>query len=200
MKIIIVVACIVLVSGFCFAGDQEGNLKWIENNIDSIFDSLKINEVASLEDTKIEIGAVQGEQAGFIKNKIIKFLDKNKRQDTGKQPIDKIFRVEQFATEIVYHENSYGFLNLQTGFQRENHINFNGWIEDESGKILISIKVNKTIADSLFIDNIPEIEKSPYSFTRGRTKNLALWNKVVEPVLVSGTVGLMVYLLFTVRS
>ena len=199
MKIIIAIFYIALVPIFCFPGDQDNNLEWIEKNIDSILDSIKISEITNLNNTKLEFGAVHGEQIGFIKNKIIKYLEEKKNQPNSERS-DKIFKVEQFNTEIVYQENSTGFLNLEIEYTRINYINFDGWIEDTNGKIFRSFKVKKTVTDSITVESISSLEKGPYSFTRGKTKNLAIWSTLIEPILIGGTVGLMVYLLFSVRS
>ncbi len=199
MKFIVVIFYIVAVPVFCFPGQQDNNLDWLEKNIDSILDSIEISEIISLNNTKFEFGAVPGEQIGFIKNKIIKYLEEKKNQPISETSVN-IFKVEQFNTSIVYQENSTGFLNLNTGYKRLNYIIFDGWVEDTNGKILKSFKVKKTVTDSLEVENISRLEQGPYSFTRGKTKDLALWNTVVEPVLISGSIGLLVYLLFSVRS
>lgn len=199
MKIVKILAFLVFFPYLCFSGNQRTNLQWVESNLAVLFDSLEISRQINLNDTKIEVGAVKGEQSGFIKNKIINYLEGSADQYFEQDSL-KIFRVEQFHTEIVYQQNSYGMLGLQSGYFRENHIEFKGWIENAEGKILKSIDVIKTVTDSLEADNIPFLDKSPYSFSKGRIQDLSLWSRVIEPLLVTSTIGVMVYLLYSVRS
>ena len=44
------------------------------------------------------------------------------------------------------------------------------------------------------------LEKSPYKFTKGKTKELSMWEEIVEPVMVFSSVAVIVYLFFSVRS
>ena len=174
------------------------NIEWIEKNVTSILDSINIAESISDRIVKIELGAVKGEKNGFIKSHLLSFLDVNSSKTVEKNFIN--LHIEQFNTTIVYEQNSDGFLNLGSSYIRKNRIELVGWLEEFESPIIKSFNVNKVFSEKLKIDNLQHIEKSPYSFTKGESKELSLWTSTIEPVLVGSSVAFIVYLFFSVRS
>jgi len=182
------------------ASENENNLTWIENNLNSIFDSLKIADHSTLENTELDFGKVNGDKFGFIKNQIIKYYDSEDINNHAKKD-SVLFRIEQFDIEIVYEQSSAGFLNLETKTVRKNTINLAGWIENKSNNSVIkSLNIYKTFSEKLTTNNISQLEESPYSFTKGETNELSLWVNIIEPAMVISSVAVVVYLFFSVRS
>lgn len=200
VKIIQLFIGLVVIPFSILAAEKENNLHWIENNLVSIFDSLKIAEFANVEDIELDFSRVRGEKFGFIKNQVIKYI--NTKKTTAPVNLDSIlFRIEQFDTRLVYQQSSTGFLNLGTEYTRENIVILSGWLEDKSeNRILRSLNIKKTFSEKLGSENFTELEQSPYNFTKGEKEELSIWAEIVEPALVISSVGIIVYLFFSVRS
>lgn len=181
-----------------FSQEPITNIEWIEKNLYSIFDSLNVKESVNDRIVKINFGVVKGEKRGFIKSKLLSYLT-HKIPD-GDQTNFINFHVEQFNIAIVYEQNSGGFLLFDTYYLRKNRITFIGWIEDFEDKPIQSFNINKVFSEKLNIDNLSQIEESPYSFVKGETKELSFWTNTLEPILVGGSISVIVYLFFSVRS
>lgn len=171
---------------------------WIESNLTQIFDSLQIKEIFENSNLTIRTTAVNEELSGFIRNFIIGYLKPAGLNNDNESK--RIMHIEQFETGIVYLQNSGGFLYLQTEVSRFNHILLKGWIEEQNEIILKPIEIHKTFSERDFTEDLSDAELSPYSFTKGKTKENSFWAEVVEPVLVVSTLSVMVYLFFSVRS
>ncbi|KAA3614155.1 MAG: hypothetical protein D8M58_18345 [Calditrichaeota bacterium] len=199
MKIQILIILTILLSLLSFAQEPAStNIVWIEKNINSILDSLKIEKSINGSTIEIKLGVVKGEKKGFIKNQVLSYL--SKKQSEKKLETFSKFHIEQFNTTIVYEQNSDGFLNLNTYYLRKNKITFSGWIEDSTSKTIKSFNINKVFSNELKIENLEQIEVSPYSFSKGEIKDLSFWTSTLEPILVGGSVAVIVYLFFSVRS
>lgn len=182
------------------AEENKSNLEWIESNLSSILDSLQISDFCDSENTTLDFGVIKGEQFGFVKSRIIEFLEENKNK-TSFQSDSILLRIEQFSTRIVYVQKSTGFLNLSTQYSRKNLIVLTGWLEDQTNnKILKSLDVNKIFVQKINADDFTSLEKSPYQFTRGTTEELSVWHKTIEPVMVVTSFAVIIYLFFSVRS
>jgi hypothetical protein len=181
-----------------YAEKQSPNINWIEKNLISIFDSLHIPAAVEQDSIIIQTGAVYGDEQTFIKGFVIKFLASRVSPDSQKKQV-KIFHIEQFVTDIVYLQRSSGFLYLQTDIDRINNIKFTGWIEDKKGTVLQSIDIQRKFVEKS-ISGESGLEKSSYSFSRGKTVELSLWTQIVEPVIVVSALTTMAYLFFKVRS
>jgi len=182
------------------ASENVNNLTWIENNLNSIFDSLGIAEYSDIRNTELEFGNVSGEKFGFLKNQLISYLN-SKSADSLLKNDSVLIRIEQFDIDVVYLENSQGFLNLETETVRKNDIKLAGWLESKTDhSVKKSLNVNKVFSEKLTTDNISELEQSPYRFTYGKTEEFSLWKSTIEPVMVFASVAVIVYLFFSVRS
>jgi len=184
-----------------FASENTANQAFIENNLFVTFDSLNIKSLGVSDTVNLDFGVVQGEQKGFIKNLLIRYMDQAVISSDGHANKSTI-RIEQFETTIVYEQNSSGFLGLETETVRQNNISISGWIEDfnHNKRTQKSITFNKTFTDTLETGNIENLESSPYSFTKGFMKEQTIWTEIVEPVFLFTSVATVIYLFFSVRS
>jgi hypothetical protein len=180
------------------AQSPQRNYDWIESNIIKLLDSLQVRESIGGKSFTINLGAVKGEQKGFIKNLLLKYFENNLSNRVGDST--PIIHIEQFKTGIVYEQKSYGFLNLGTNYLRQNNIVFNGWIENENSRPVKSFNINKIFKEEIEGYDFSTLEESPYHFTKGQTKDLSFWTCTLEPVIVGATIGVVVYLFFSVRS
>ncbi|MCB0283741.1 MAG: hypothetical protein KDF60_14235 [Calditrichaeota bacterium] len=181
------------------ASEDQNNLKWIENNLITVFDSLALKKIISKEEAaNIEFGVVSGEKKGFLKNTLIQWLEQGNPPEKLKSE-SKIY-VEQFNIRIVYQQEATGFLGLSTEYVRKNNIVLSGWIGNADGSKLKVLNINKEFSEKVKTDNLAELEESPYSFTRGNTQELSIWTSTIEPVMAISSVAIIVYLFFSVRS
>ena len=199
MKIVHFIIGLFFIPFFILASENENNLTWVENNLNSIFDSLKITKHSSLENTELDFGKVSGDKFGFIKNQVVKYFESKGTDHVKTDSV--LLRIEQFDIEIVYQQSSFGFLNLDTETVRKNTISLAGWLENKSNNSVIkSLNIKKTFSEKLTTNNISKLEESPYSFTKGNTYELSLWTNIVEPLMAVSSVAVIVYLFFSVRS
>ena len=200
MKIFNFIRGLFFIPFLILASENENNLTWIENNLTSIFDSLKIAEYADLDHSELDFKNIKGEKFGFLKNQVISYLaQKNSGGQGFKDSV--LIQIEQFDVAIVYEQSSQGFLDLETGTKRKNRILLAGWLETKSANPQrVSLNTKKTFVEKLTTDNFRQLEESPYTFTEGSTIEVSLWVNVVEPVMVSSAVAFLVYLFFSVRS
>lgn len=200
VKIIYYFLGLLLIPVLSSASNNVNNLQWIENNLVTIFDSVNVAGYSDLANTEFEFGSVYGDKFGFIESQLIKYFDAS-NSAVNHQEDSTLLRIELFDTGIVYVQKSTGFLNLETEYIRKNNITLTGWLENKKNhEILLSVDVNKTFSELLYADKFTELEKSPYSFTKGTTTELSLWQEVLEPVMVVTSVAVIVYLFYTVRS
>ena len=200
MKIFNFIQGLFFIPFLILASENENNLTWIENNLNSVLDSLQIAKYADLEHSELNLSNVKGEKYGFLKNHLIKYLS---GVATGHQRAadSVVIQIEQFDVAIVYEQSSQGFLDLETETIRKNRILLSGWLETKSeNPLIVSLNTKKTFSEKLATDNIRQLEESPYSFTKGMLTEASLWVNVVEPVMVSSAVAFLVYLFFSVRS
>lgn len=85
--------------------------------------------------------------------------------------------------------------------RRQVNLRFTGQLFDSvSGVVVKSIMTAKSYSDEIPYNDIEELELSSFSFTRGERTSYSDWDKIVEPVLVVGSVVIIVFLFFTQRA
>ncbi len=198
VKISKIVYLLLIIPMLSLAQSPQRNYDWIESNVIELLDSLQVKESIGEKSFTINLGAVKGEQKGFIKNLLLRYFENNLGNPVGDNA--PIIHIEQFNTGIVYEQKSYGFLNLGTNYLRKNNIVLNGWIENENSRPVRSFSINKIFKEEIEGDDFSTLEESPYRFTKGQTKDLSFWTSTLEPVMVGATIGVVVYLFFSVRS
>jgi hypothetical protein len=103
---------------------------------------------------------------------------------------------------VVIYSKPYekSFLN-EKFVQRKIKININGQLySSRSERILKAIKNKVEYADEIPYKTIAQIEKSNFSFCKGKREGYSIWDKLYEPALAIASVAIIVYLFFTQRT
>lgn len=73
-------------------------------------------------------------------------------------------------------------------------------IQPATGETIATGAVSRTAQDTVAVDLLPSLEQPGVRATQGKAPEGSLINRLVEPFVIIGSVGIMVFLLFHVRS
>ena len=100
----------------------------------------------------------------------------------------------------VYNEESLKLLGLNKKIRRELGLSLSGYVKDlGSGTIKSIFDSEKKFEDIISSSDISNLEKSPYTFTRGSFENKLKWTKYIEPGIVVASVSVLIYLFYSMR-
>jgi hypothetical protein len=69
-----------------------------------------------------------------------------------------------------------------------------------TGKILYTGTVRRSVSDTIAVDEIARVSASARHIATGDAPEATLWEKILEPAILTVSSGIAVYLFFTVRS
>jgi hypothetical protein len=70
----------------------------------------------------------------------------------------------------------------------------------EDGKILWATSKGSSFVDTVYVDDIPDLQLSSERIAKGVLPQRPLMEKFIEPFIIVGAAGVAVYLFFTIRS
>jgi hypothetical protein len=70
----------------------------------------------------------------------------------------------------------------------------------EDGKILWAKSKGASFVDTVYVDDIPDLQLSSERIAKGVMPQRSTMEKLIEPFIIVGAVGVAVYLFFTIRS
>jgi len=181
----------------------------------SIIDSLVISsiqeEFEAINDVQMDSLAIDVSEIEWEKGNYLKVLVGN----LATKKSFKVFRnynptssfqglvliINQFTTRIEYSKP------FEKSFLGKNYITRNFEVElkgqfysARTSEVIKAIEKETKYTDEPPYGDIVEIEKSAYSFTKGKREDYSFWEKIYEPVLVVASVGVVVYLFFIQRT
>jgi hypothetical protein len=71
---------------------------------------------------------------------------------------------------------------------------------DRDGRVRLSQEYSRQSLDTIAVDKIRVLEDPAYRFTRGDVPQGSYFDSLLTPLIILGSLGLAVYLLFSVRS
>ena len=195
-----------IVGGRIYAGEV--------NNI-NVIDSLVVVSITvqleTLQNEKddsiaIDVSELEWEKGNYLKILIGNLaLEKSFKVFRNYNPTSSfqglVLTINQFTTNIDYTKP------FEKSFLGKNYVSRR--IETDLRGQFFSARtkeVKKVIDEKAqYTDDIPysilsEVEKSNFSFSKGKREDYSFWEKIYEPVLVIASVAVVVYLFFTQRT
>jgi len=102
---------------------------------------------------------------------------------------------------VVYGESfSDGFLSARKSERRIDLAVHMTATRNDDGKILWAKSKGASFVDTVYVDEIPELQLSSEHIAKGIMPHRPLMEKLIEPFIIVGAAGVAVYLFFTIRS
>ena len=112
-----------------------------------------------------------------------------------------VLEIIKFAVDVTYSRSPNDRDSDQEYVNRKIVVQLSGQIYDvPTTKILQAVNATKSYGDVVPYRDIKKLEKSPYSFTRGKRGEYTHWEKWIEPIIVVTAVAVAVFLFYTIRT
>ncbi len=111
-----------------------------------------------------------------------------------------LFHIEQVDISFKYEKTQSNTIGYDDGLYRHLTVVVTGWIEDYLKNQKKPLKLKKQKKDIIEAHRIDKMETDHYSFVRGQKQPGSLWQVMVEPVIVIGSVAIIIYLFFSQRT
>ncbi len=148
----------------------------------------------------LDMPVLKGETVTFLRSGWIDYwttVQRNNVQDTTSRRMV----IEQFNAEVSYNEQGVRLFGFTRKMKRQIRFHLKGWIEPATGhKADAAFNIRKTWQDEAGTTEISRLEQGPYMFCKGRFQSRSVWTNFFEPALVLLSVGVSIYLFFSVRS
>ena len=180
--------------------DVSSNLQIIETATVTVLDSVcsaHLNKDSAL--ISVDVDGLVPEIRFFIRNGLL-----NNFPAKGWNVLRKNGRyrlvLTRFEAGVVYREVPSSLLGLDDSIKREIVVKLKGRVEHSGqGRVLSGFDLNRVIQDKIEREILPQIEKSPYAFTRGRKETFSLWSRFSGPGIAIVSVVSMIFLFYSVR-
>ncbi len=178
------------------AQTTPNNLTVLNRMYETVLDSL----TGQIAEPELVIPVEKNESATFLRAGWIDYWTSTGRQGIEDTTSHRLV-IENFDARIKYLEEGIGLFGFNRNIKRQIHFHLKGWIESTNPKkVGRAFNLNKTWQDTILSTDLSVLEKAPYSFCKGRFQSRSVWTKYIEPALVVISVGVSIYLFFTVRS
>ncbi len=196
IKYVPVFTALFVLFGSLRAQGIQDNLTVLNRMYGTVIDSL----TKEMAEPRLIIPLKKGESVTFLRAGWIDYWTNADRKDL-KDTTSHQLNIENFNVKIEYRENGIGLLGLNRFIERRIHLTLKGWIESMDQKQLdTAFNLHKIRQDTISAADLSDLEKSPYSFCRGSFQSRSAWTNFIEPALVIISVGVSIYLFFSVRS
>ena len=185
---------------FLWGQKFTANIAIVEKLTLSVLDSVS-REHPPADSAGISLSAVNigGEKNFFLRNCFLNNFPAEGRsvvRDNGAQQ----FVLTEFAAQTVYREDGAGLLGFNDKIYRQVSVHLKGRLEDTAGgQVLSTFQRSLSYRDVITRESLPQIDKSAYTFSRGRMESFSRWSRFSEPAIALVSVVSMIYLLFSVR-
>lgn len=184
-----------------WAQQPVSNQKAIENLFFEALDSVMFEGVLQNKSLEFEFENLNDEQKAFCRSRIIKYFDLHKLQsaDTAK---DSRLVIQQFEPQIKYFESVGQLLGAGKKVKRQVNLKFSAYLAN--AKKLSSNggywEFNLKKVDQVDRTKIGNLEQSPFTFTRGDWASFSAWTRILQPMVIIGSMTILVYLFYSLRS
>jgi len=105
------------------------------------------------------------------------------------------------GVSVIYGETfSDGFLSARRTERRIDVSLRMTTMRFEDGKILWAKSKSASFVDTVYVDDIPDLQLSSEGIAKGVMPQRSAMEKFIEPFIIVGAAGVAVYLFFTIRS
>jgi hypothetical protein len=168
--------------------------------------SLAISEIKTkLQTTELQVPvcfSVSNNEADFLVEK--HFLKVGNNEDFLNNSFRKNANCEANSIKFVIEKIDVNFQKMKTSkdsVYRTSNVKLFVLISDENS-FVSSYQIEKSIQDVLNYDDLEEVNRTNFNFARTEIlqKDLTIWDKYFEPVIVVVSAAIVTTLFFTVRS
>lgn len=218
MKIQLILAVLIslsLYSNEIFGAEYQTNFQILEQLSAEVLDE-QIKPIFESEKTPVWLFALSPKDSNnwFIENVLIQTLQKwevdSIRLGNFIQKESEQFSADKKRLKISYRINDLKIeyvsgrgLGLQSEkmIKRMARIGYYFQIVDlQTRTVVWSGNLQKTAVDDISVETIPELEMNQVGFTRAGYHAKNFYTKFVEPLVMIGTTGVIVYLFYAFRS
>jgi len=178
--------------------DYQSNSSFIESVADSLFEKL-FDRAPLSKDQQLVLKEVEGDHGWFIENRFLAFLMKKgfapnygKSSDTAEQVVGQLHLLD-IGVDFEKNDNK--------TFDRVARIKIAGkFYNNKTGNVIWAGDISQinrdVIPEYIVADNSDEYQfvNRPSSFHDGS------WKRYIEPIVITGSTGIVVYLFFRIRS
>jgi hypothetical protein len=197
------VIAVILLFGLCLSSPGQNmlsNLQFLEKEITATLDSLEYFRMHPRDSISIELDALQGDSYAVLNGILVRYC-KDRGYEVRLDSAVRQIRIRAFAADFRYYESPARLLGFNRAIKREVRFNLTGWIEDHAlQRIAQSINIDRIAQDEIRANDVPELEESPYSSTRGTWETRSVWTRYLEPAAVILSASTIIYLFFSMRS
>ncbi|MBN2423890.1 MAG: hypothetical protein JXR46_08335 [Calditrichaceae bacterium] len=196
---ITVLVVLILFYGISNAENNLKNVELAEKMLTEIIDSLITVHVTGNTDLGVRTAEGGYGELQFLESAFLQRCYEKKVAVRIDSPAVLFFfeRVNFLVDYTPTKEHLFGYDNA---LKRNISVTINGWIEDFRADLKAPLKINRHISDIIDGDRINALEKDGYDFLTGRRHSGGIWSAIVEPVIIIGSVSVIIYLFFTQRS
>jgi len=186
---------------YLWAQQVVPNQKVIENLFFQALDSILIDEAIRTGSPNYDFENLNDEQKSFCRSRIVKYFDQKKLQPSDKVENRKLI-IQQFEPQIKYFESVGQLFGAGKRIKRQISLKFSAYLSDPE-KLSDNAaywELNLKQVDQVDRTKIRSLEQSPYSFTRGNWASFSAWTRILQPMVIIGSMTILVYLFYSLRS
>ncbi len=198
-RAVFIVLWLTQVAGFANA-QPVSNEAMIDTLLFKALDSLQVVRNFDTTGVQIIVNALTPEKQAFCRSALIRYFNRH-HIPVFQSPKKTKLSLELFEPKVEYLEP----INEITGFgstiTRRISLRIKGWVMpvySEQGNKALAIVVEKR--DQIKKDWVPVLEESPFLFVKGKWVSYSRWTRFLQPTILIGSVSLLVYLFFSLRS
>ena len=172
--------------------------------IDSLFfkalDSLKVDRYLDSTGVQIIVSSLNPEKQAFCRSALIRYF--NRKAIPVFQVSKKAkLALEVFEPKVEYLEPVNEILGFGGSIKRRIGLKLQGWIAPaDSNRGNVAFEMQLSHRDTVKKNAIGRLEESPFLFCRGKWVSYSRWTRYLQPAIILGSVSLLVYLFFSLRS
>lgn len=116
-------------------------------------------------------------------------------------PGNIIAEISNVKLTIAYSEPESDSIMMSDSVFRMISLQVDGELSRAQGReVLRTISATRSYQDKIKYNDIEELEASSFSFTLGKRSSYSFWDRMIEPVLITGSVIAVILLFFTQRA
>ena len=174
------------------------NEQVIENLLFKALDSLEI--IQSGPEFKFKFETLNDEQKAFCKSRLIKYFG-SKGFKAQTDSAAKILVIQEFRPKIKYFESIGQLVGAGKMIRREVRLKLSAYLD---GRQPVYAKkywqVEMIHKDKIDRTKVQKIEQSPFTFTHGKWESFSRWTRFLQPVIIIGSISVLIYLFYSLRT
>ncbi len=194
--------CFLALNFNVFAQKSASNEQVVENLFFNLLDSLNDAGAFKTKTVILKFEGLSPEEKAFCRVRLIKYFNSrgvNVLQSAKEQNEENglVFTLAEFKPQIEYVERLLAVAGFGRGVQRRVRLTLKAWTG--RGKLRYW-QLQSFTMDRIKRSQTTELEQSPYAFTRGKWVTYSIWTRLLEPFIVIGSMSVLIYLFYTLRT